>query len=107
MALFFDAEWFDARLSERGLTRADLAAACAMTQEDLTLVFKDQRELSAGEVALIGEILGASPAEVARNAGVATPTPRASGVSLEARIVRLEAQLAAVIARLEALEAGR
>ena len=104
MALFFDAAWFDSRLSDRGLTRADLAAACAMTQDELVLVFKDQRELSASEVALIGELLGATPAEVARNAGVATPVPRPMGASLEARITRLEAQLAAVIARLEALE---
>ena len=29
MALFFDAEWFDARLGERGLSRAVMAAVRA------------------------------------------------------------------------------
>ena len=30
MALFFDAAWYDARLSERGLTRVVLAAAAGI-----------------------------------------------------------------------------
>ena len=65
MALFFDADWFDARLGERGLSRAVMAAAAAMRPEDLALAFKDQREISAGEVAVFAELLGVEPAEVA------------------------------------------
>ncbi|MDP3298671.1 MAG: DNA-binding protein, partial [Phenylobacterium sp.] len=35
MALFFDAQWFDAQLAERGLTRRVLAAAAGMSEADL------------------------------------------------------------------------
>ena len=51
MALFFDQDWFNARLAERGLTRTVLAAAAGISEADLVLVWKDQRELSAREVA--------------------------------------------------------
>jgi hypothetical protein len=97
MALFFDGEWFNARLAERLLTREALAAASGMTAEDLTLVFKDQRELSAAEVVVFAEMLGATPAEVALQAGVSTPAPGED--ELEARVVELEAR----VTRLEAL----
>jgi transcriptional regulator with XRE-family HTH domain len=98
VALFFDADWFDARLADRGLTRDVLAAACGMSPADLALVFKDQRELSAAEVAGFAELLGVPAAEVARHAGVSTPNPDAPGVEdrvaqLEARVARLEALL--------------
>ena len=75
MALFFDAPWFDARLSERGLTRAVMAAVAGLSDEELALAFKDQRELSAGQVAAFAELLGVPAAEVASRAGVSTPTP--------------------------------
>lgn len=97
MALFFDAAWFDQRLAERGLTREVLAAASRLSAADLALVFKDQRELSADEVALFAELLGVTPAEIAHHAGVSTPVPRPAG--------GLEQRLAAIEARLERLEA--
>jgi len=96
MALFFDAEWFDAQLAERGLSRAVLAAAAGLTPDDLALVFKDQRELSAAEVAAFAELLGVTPAEVADRAGISTPTPdRADRLdALEKRVAALEAEVA-------------
>ena len=94
MALFFDPDWFDAKLAERGLTREILAAACGLSPADLALVFKDQRELSAPEVAVLAEMLGASPAEIAEHAGVATPGRVAD--PLEARLRSLEARVAAL-----------
>ncbi|MGA0605499.1 DNA-binding protein [Phenylobacterium sp. VNQ135] len=96
MALFFDAEWFDARLSERELSREVLAAAAAMSAADLALVFKDQRELSAREVAAFAELLGVSAAEVADRAGVSTPRPGGEDrlTALERRVAALEAELA-------------
>ena len=100
MALFFDAGWFDARLAERGLAREALAAVSGMTAADLTLAFKDQRELSAAEVAAFAEMLGVTAAEIALHAGVSTPVPDDDG--LEARVAKLEAR----IARLEALASG-
>ncbi|WP_374574131.1 helix-turn-helix domain-containing protein [Phenylobacterium sp.] len=102
MALFFDAAWFDAALAERGLSRAVLAAAAGMGEAELALAYKDQRELSAAEVAAFAEVLGASPAEIARHAGVSTPTP---GLDAGARIAQLErrvAMLEAEVARLRA-----
>ncbi|MFZ3008512.1 MAG: helix-turn-helix domain-containing protein [Phenylobacterium sp.] len=97
MALFFDAAWFDAQLAERGLSRGVMAAAVGMGEADLTLVFKDQRELSAQEVAAFAELLGVSAAEIARQAGVSTPVP---GGGPEARIAALERRVAALEAEL-------
>ena len=97
MALFFDPDWFDARLAQRGLTRQTLAAACGLSEADMALVFKDQRELTAAEVAVLAEMLAASPAEIAEHAGVATPGRVADPV---------EARLRALEARVAALEAG-
>ncbi len=100
MALFFDAEWFNAQLDDRLLTREALAAASGMSPADLALVFKDQRELSAAEVAVFAEMLGATPIEIALHAGVSTPVPEDGGglesrvAELEARVARLEAALA-------------
>ena len=98
MALFFDADWFDARLEERGLSRATLAAVCAMSEAEIALLFKDQRELKPREVALFAELLGATPAEVADRAGVPTRAPATDPI--EARFRALEARLAALEAAL-------
>ena len=97
MALFFDPDWFDARLAARGLTREILAAACGLSDADMALVFKDQRELNPREVAVLAEMLGASPAEIADHAGVATPGRLADP---------MDARLRALEARVAALEAG-
>ncbi len=96
MALFFDAAWYDARLSERGLTRVVLAAAAGMSEADLALAFKDQRELSVREVSVFAELLGVSVAEAASRAGV-RPSPVNDArrlAALEARVAALEAELA-------------
>lgn len=103
MALFFDRAWFEAKLAERGLSRDVLAAAAGLTAADLILVFKDQRELSAGQVTAFAELLGVTPAEVADRAGVSTPRPGQGGV-LDARVSALErrvAELEREIARLK------
>jgi transcriptional regulator with XRE-family HTH domain len=104
MALFFDAEWFDARLAERGMTRAVLAAAAGLSDTELALVFKDQRELSAGEVATFAELLGVTAAEVAERAGVSTPVP--GGAALEDRVAGLERRVAELEAELAILKGG-
>lgn len=101
MALFFDQDWFAARLAERGLSRTVLAAAAGMSEAELALVWKDQRELSAREVGILAELLGATPAEVAHRAGVSTPTP---GGDPLARIATLERQVAELQGRLARLE---
>jgi hypothetical protein len=100
MALFFDADWFDARLSDRGLSRAVLAAAAGLPPGDLALIFKDQKELSSAEVAVFAELLGVDAAEIASRAGVSTPVPGEAGAgearlaALERRVTVLEAEIA-------------
>jgi hypothetical protein len=112
MALFFDARWFDARLAAAGLDRLAASAALSISPEELGLIIKDQRELAPREVSLLAGLLGVSPSEMARHAGVGTPdlaaAPAASAApsdarlleaaleqirALEARVARLEAQL--------------
>jgi len=103
MALFFDAEWFDERLAERGLSREAMGAAAGLSAADLALVFKDQREISAADVAVFAELLGVTHAELANRAGISTPIPgQVSGV--EGRIAALERRLSALeteVARLK------
>jgi transcriptional regulator with XRE-family HTH domain len=94
MALFFDTPWFDAKLAERGLSRAVMAAVAGLSETELAEVFKDQREVSAGQVAAFAELLGVSPAEVADRAGVSTPTPTNDPIAdLERRVAALEAEI--------------
>lgn len=98
MALFFDQSWFDARLAERGLTRGVLAAAAGMSEAEIALAWKDQRELSAAEVAAFAERLGVTGVEIAHRAGLSTPVPGADPLSrlaaLERRVTALEAEVA-------------
>ena len=99
MALFFDAAWFDARLGERGLSREVMAVTAGLSAADLALIFKDQREISAREVAVFAELLGVEATELAARAGVSTPVPGqdvADGriAALERRLAALEAEVA-------------
>jgi transcriptional regulator with XRE-family HTH domain len=110
MALFFDAEWFDARLAANGMARSDVARALGIDNEEVTLVWKDQRELSAREVAALASLLDTTAHEVAKRAGISTPVPQpmpTDPVALAAtlsditeRLTRLERALADVKALL-------
>ena len=106
MALFFDADWFDARLGERGLSRDLLAVAAGLSAAELAEVFKDQRELSAGQVAVFAELLGATAADVAAHAGVSTPVPARpdrNGPDAAQRIAALERRVAVLEAEIDRL----
>jgi transcriptional regulator with XRE-family HTH domain len=98
MALFFDVDWFQGKLAERGLAPAALAAGAGMSAAELALVFKDQRELSAAEVMAFAELLGVSAREIAEHAGISTPVPSAD--ALDVRLARIEARLTAIEAAL-------
>lgn len=106
MALFFDAPWFDAKLKERDLSRSVLAAVAGLTDTDLALVFKDQQELSAGQVSAFAELLGVPAAEIANRAGVSTPTPTPTAASPDQRIAALERRVALLEIEIERLKAG-
>jgi transcriptional regulator with XRE-family HTH domain len=105
MALFFDAEWFDARLAARGLSRRVMAAATGLSEAELALIFKDQRELSAAEVSAFAELLGEDVSEVASRAGISTPDPSAVSPT-EQRVAALERRVAALEAEVARLRGG-
>jgi len=100
MALFFDKDWFDAKLASAGLSRAQLAVALGLSETQIAEIWKDQRELSAREVATIASLLKAAPEEIALRAGVSTPVPAKTPKDLES----FGAALADLTARLERLE---
>lgn len=104
MALFFDQDWFDAKLKAAGRTRDDVAAALRLARAQVDEIWKDQRELAPQEVSILAGLLGEAPAAVANKAGVSTPVPAApqSGdaavmarlAEMEARLVRIERAIA-------------
>ena len=98
MALFFDQEWFAAKLKAHGLSRADFAAACGLTEADLVLAWKDQRELLPHEVAAMASALGEPTDQVAKRCGVSTPEP--SGAAPDG----VDARLDEINGRLQRLE---
>lgn len=105
MALFFDQEWFDAKLGEAGLTRDTVATALGLSRVQVDEIWKDQRELVPREVSLLAQLLGAAPAEVANKAGVSTPVPAAPAASPSAGDQQaLTARLDAMDARLTRME---
>jgi transcriptional regulator with XRE-family HTH domain len=77
MALFFDQAWFDAQLKARGATQDDVARLLKLTADEVREMWKDQRELKAGEVLALAKFLNVAPAELATRAGVSTPIPSA------------------------------
>jgi len=102
MGLFFDAAWFDARLSEKGLDRAAMAAAAGLERSALHQLFIHERAPSADELNAFADLLGASVVEISLRCGVADveapPAEDASAriESMEARLDEIEAWLASV-----------
>ena len=95
MSLFFDAEWFDAKLAERGLDRAALAVAAGIERADLHLIFTNERAPTAEELSVFADVLKVGPVEIALRAGVASrETPQ--GEDPAARIENIEARLDAI-----------
>jgi hypothetical protein len=102
MALFFDGEWFDARLAAVHLSRGDVARALGISDETFGEVWKDQRELSAKNVTILAALLAVSPQDIALHAGISTPVPGAQPTlaDLAARLEKVEAEVAGLRARL-------
>ncbi len=109
MALFFDSGWFDAKLSASHLSRGDLARALGVSEKELADIWKDQRELSARDVALMAALLNATPQEIAHHAGVSTPVPSAnpSLANMETRLLRVERELLEIKSLLMAQKNGK
>jgi len=109
MALFFDTEWFDAAVAKAGLSRAILAQALGLNETQLAEVWKDQRELSVHEVAIMAVLLAVPPEEIAHHAGISTPIPGTAEPKAQTgldevnrRLARIEAALAELTALVKA-----
>ena len=94
MSLFFDADWFDARLAERGLDRAALAIAAGLERGDLHAVFTNERVATASELSAFATCLGTDLVEVTLKSGVAERTD--PGADTADRIESIEARLKAI-----------
>lgn len=103
MALFFDQTWFDERLKTLGKSHDDLASEMGLPLAELVAVWKDQRELSVDDVAVLADVLLTEPAEISKRAGISTPVPQEPQTQLtdlleririlEARVAVLEASI--------------
>ena len=102
MALFFDRSWFDGRLRKLGLGRELVAGALQLSETQVSEVWKDQRELSAGQVTVLAHLLAVSVEEIAHHAGISTPVPSAeTGGAEMAQVLALLTQMNDRMARLE------
>lgn len=105
MSLFFDADWFDARLAERWLDRNAMAACAGIDATQLEQLFTNQRAPSAQELEAFARLLTIDLFEVTLRAGVAT-RGAPQGETQATRIEDIEARLDAVDAWLDEFEAA-
>jgi hypothetical protein len=105
MSLFFDALWFDARLAERWLDRASMAACAGIDAHELERLFANERATTAQELQAFATLLSTDLVEITLRAGVAL-RPAAEGGGASTRIEDIEARLDAVDAWLEEFEAA-
>lgn len=106
MSLFFDADWFDAKLAARRLDRTALAVAVGIDGVELHRVFTNERAPTAEELSTFANVLGADLVEVTLKSGVATRAGAASEDSGD-RIADIEARLDAIDSWLAEFEAGK
>lgn len=106
MSLFFDAAWFDAKLSERGLDRAALAVAAGIERAELHRIFTNERAPTAEELGVFATVLSADLLEVTLKSGVATRDAAPSEDSGD-RLADIEARLDAIDSWLAEFEAGK
>jgi hypothetical protein len=102
MSLFFDAEWFDARLRDRGLDRGALAQCAGLERGELHRLYANERSATPAELTAFASLLAADLVEVTLRAGV---SERADG-DAAARIEDIEARLNAIDAWISELEQG-
>lgn len=95
MSLFFDADWFDAKLAERGLDRAALAIAAGLERTELHRVFTNERAPTAEELETFARVVNVDLVEVTLKSGIAQ---RAADTGAETgdRIESIEARLDAI-----------
>jgi hypothetical protein len=106
MALFFDADWFDARLAELGLDRAALAVAAGLERADLHRIFTNERSATGEELAAFATVLNADMVEVTLRSGVSQRDPDPDAAAAD-RIESIEERLKAIDEWLAEFEAGK
>lgn len=106
MSLFFDADWFDARLAARKLDRGDLASAAGLERSELHLVFTNARTPTLAELEAFAKLLEADLAEVTLRSGLAA-APSSEAEDPGARIESIEARLDAIDSWLAEFEQSR
>lgn len=102
MSLFFDGEWFDARLHELGLDRGALAHCAGLERAQLHRLFTNERSATMDELNAFAQLLGVDLLQVALRSGVSERT--APGGDASSRIESIEARLNAIDAWLDELE---
>jgi len=107
MSLFFDADWFDAKLTERGLDRAALAIAAGIERADLHAVFTNERTATAEELETFARVLQTDVVEVTLRSGVAVRAPPPEDAEPTDRIESIEARLDAIDVWLAEFEAQK
>jgi len=113
MALFFDQAWFDAELARMGARRDDVARLLSLTPQQVEELWKDQRELTAQDVARLGRFLNQPARLIAERAGVSTPVPDETAgpdaviAVLRERVDQLEAQVRLLLAEVERLKSSK
>ncbi len=106
MSLFFDAEWFDAKLAERGLDRAALAVAAGLDRAELHRVFSNDRAPTAEELSSFAKVLGADIVEITLRSGVAVRTSDPDA-GADKKLEDIEARLDAIDDWLKQFEASK
>lgn len=102
MSLFFDANWFDAKLAEKGLDRTALAEAALLERGELHRLLTNERAATAAELDAFARLLNADIVEVTLRSGVAARDAQPGDAS--ARIESIEARLDAIDSWLEEFE---
>lgn len=106
MSLFFDADWFDARLADQSLGRNELAACAGIDRTELHRLYSNERAPTGEEQAAFAQLLGVDMVEIGIRCGVANREAPPEG-DTGARIDSIEARLDAIDQWLAELEAGR
>lgn len=94
MSLFFDADWFDAKLAERGLDRAALAIAAGLERTELHRIFTNERTPTIEEMDVFATVLQTDLLEITLRSGVAKRADPSAETST--RIEDIEARLNAI-----------
>lgn len=106
MSLFFDADWFDAKLEERGLDRNALAASAGLDRAQLHQIYINERAPEPAELRAFASLLGSDLIEVSLRSGIAS-RPGAPASDPDARLANFEARLDAIDDWLNELERKR